>query len=152
MQAWITQHRAVLWLIIPGYPIALFLGVAAIISYIGGWSALAKQFRLQSPFNGVRWTMQSGHMRGIAGYNHCLTVGCNPEGLYMAMTPMFRFRHPPLLVPWHEINVSRRKIIFWDYVRFGLGRELNIPFFVRPKLAQNLRLVAGDHWPTELVT
>jgi hypothetical protein len=152
MQAWITQHPAVLWLIIPGYPIALFLGVAAIISCIGGWSALAKQFRLQSPFNGVRWTMQSGHMRGIAGYNHCLTVGCNPEGLYMAMTPMFRFRHPPLLVPWHEINVSRRKIIFWDYVRFGLGRELNIPFFVRPKLAQNLRLVAGDHWPTELVT
>jgi hypothetical protein len=96
--------------------------------------------------------MQSGQMRGIAGYNHCLTVGCNPEGLYMAMTPMFQFRHPPLLVPWHEISVSRRKIIFWDYVRLGLGRELNIPFFVRPKLAQNLRLVAGDRWPTELVT
>lgn len=152
MQTWITQHPAVLWLIIPAYPIALFLGIAALLSYLGGWSALAKQFRLMGVFAGVRWKMQSGHMRGFAGYNNCLTVGCSPEGLYIAMIPLFRFRHPPLLVPWHEIAVSRRKIIFWDYVRLGLGRELDIPFTVRPKLAENLKLAAGDRWPTELVT
>ena len=65
--------------------------------------------------------------------------------------PLFRFRHPPLLVPWNEITISRRRIAFFRVVRFGLGRELDIPLYLRAKLADKVRRGAGKQWPIEPV-
>jgi len=151
MQTWLDQHHCALWIIIPCYAIALWLLVSALISYIGGWTTLAKRFRLRVPFTEERWLGQSGQMRWIAGYGNCLTVGCNHQGLYLAMMPLFRFRHPPLLVPWDEITITRRRIVFFRMVRFGLGRELDIPIYLRARLADRMRRSAGDRWPIEPV-
>lgn len=151
MQNWLDQHHSALWLIIPCYAVALWLLVSAVISYIGGWATLAQQFRLRESFVGERWTGQSGQMRWIAGYGNCLTVGCSPQGLYLGTMPLFRFRHPPLLVPWNEITISRRRIAFFRVVRFGLGRELDIPLYLRAKLADKVRRGAGKQWPIEPV-
>lgn len=151
MQNWLDQHHNALWLIIPCYGLTLWLLVSAIISYVGGWTALAKGFRLKSSFVGERWTGQSGQMRWLSSYGNCLTSGCNPEGLCLATMPLFRFRHPPLLIPWQEIAISRRQILFLHFVRFGLGREADIPLYVAAKLAEKLRRAAGGHWPTDRV-
>ncbi len=62
-------------------------------------------------------------MRWIAGYRNCLTVGCNHEGLYLATMPPFQFRHPPLLIPWDEITVTRRQIVFFQSVRLRDGQN-----------------------------
>jgi hypothetical protein len=142
MQNWLGQHSTALWAIIPCYGVTLWLLVSAIISYVGGWTTLAKRFRLRRPFVGERWNWQSGQMRWIAGYRNCLTVGCNREGLYLATMPLFRFRHPPLLIPWEEIAVGQL-----PPVRLELGREPDIPFYVSLELADSLRQAAGDHWP-----
>jgi hypothetical protein len=131
--------------------LALWLLVSTIISYIGDWTTLAKRFRLQQPFAGTRWTGQSGQMRWIAGYGNCLTVGGCPEGLYLATMPLFMFRHPPLLIPWAEITVMQRRILVFRFVRFGLGRELDIPLYLRAKLAEKVRLSVGGRWPIEQV-
>jgi hypothetical protein len=152
MQNWLDQHHTALWLIFPAYFLTLWLLVSAIISYIGGWMTLAKQFRLKQPFAGTRWTGQSDQMRWIAGYGNCLTVGGCLEGLYLATMPLFRFRHPPLLIPWAEITLMRRRILFFRFVRFGLGRELDVPLYLRAKLAEKVRLAVGDRWPIEPVT
>jgi hypothetical protein len=151
VQHWIDQHPQALWLIFPAHFMAAWFGVSALISYIGGWTTLAKRFRLKRPFTGRRWNWQSGHMRWTASYNGCLIVGCCAEGLYLATMPLFRFRHPPLLIPWTEISVTRRRILFFKYVRFGLGRELDIPLCLRPALADKLRSGIGDRWPIEPV-
>jgi hypothetical protein len=151
MQNWLDQHPTALWLIIPCFALTLWVLVGAVISYIGGWTTLAKHFPLRTPFVGERWKVQSGRMRWIAGYRNCLTVGCCHEGLYLATMPPFQFRHPPLLIPWNEITVSRRQVVFFNSVRLGLGRELDIPLFLRTTLADKLRLAAGDRWPIERV-
>jgi hypothetical protein len=151
MQNWIDQHHTALWIIFPLYFLTLWLLVSAIISYIGGWSALARRFRLIHPFIGTKWTGQSGQMRGIAGYHNCLTLGCNLEGLYLSTMPLFRFRHPPLLIPWNEISISQRQILFFRFVRLSLGRDLDIPLYLRLKLADKVRCAAGDYWPIEAV-
>jgi hypothetical protein len=151
MQNWLDQHETAMWFIFPAYFLSLWLLVSAIISYIGGWTTLAKRFRVKPPFTGTKWTGQSGQMRWIAGYGNCLTVGVSSEGLYFATMPLFRFRHPPLLIPWTEIAVTRRRILFFQFVRFGLGRELDIPLYLRLKLADKLRRTAGDWWPIEQV-
>src|SRR3954466_7384369 len=110
MHSWIDHHQQAFWTIIsPLYFVALWLFVSATISVIGGWTALAKRFRFsKARFTGPSWNGQSGQMRWIAGYHNCLTLGCNAQGLYLAIMPLFRFRHPPLLIPWEEISVSRR--------------------------------------------
>jgi hypothetical protein len=151
MQNWLDQHPGALFVIIPVYFVAIWLLVSVIISYVGGWTTLAKRFKLEEPFAGTRWTWQSAQMRWLTGYNHCLTVGVSPEGLYLATLALFRFRHPPLLIPWNEVIVAYRRILFFRYLRFGLGRELDIPFYVREKLADELRIAAGDRWPIEQV-
>ena len=151
MQNWLDHHHTALWIIVPCYAAALLMLVNAVISYIGGWTTLAKHFRLTTPFIGERWTRQSGQMRWIAGYSNCLTVGSNAQGLYLAVMPPLRFRHPQLLIPWQEIEVSQRRVLFLRYVRFRLGRELDIPLYLRPKLAEKVKRVAGDHWPRESI-
>jgi hypothetical protein len=82
-------------------------------------------------------------MRWLAGYHNCLTIGGSPEGLYLAIMPLFRFRHPPLLIPWAEITVTRRRILLFEVVQFSLGWELDVPLCVRPKLAAKLVHAAG---------
>ncbi len=129
--------------------ISLWLLIGALISFCGGWFSLAKVYRTRSAFNGAKWRMQSGRMRWLANYNNVLTIGANREGLYLASLFLFRFMHPPLLVPWSEIKVRRKKGWVFEYVTFTMGHELAIPLRIRGGLAERLRASAGDCWPVE---
>jgi hypothetical protein len=93
--------------------------------------------------------MQSGQMRWLANYNNVLTLGANQEGLYLASMFLFRFMHPPLLVPWSEISVRSKKGWVFEYVIFTMGHELAIPLRIRVKLAERLRNEAGKSWLVE---
>jgi TIR domain len=128
--------------------VTLWLLVGAIHSYVGGWFSLSKVYRTRVPFNGTKWRGQSGQMRWLANYNN-LTLGANHEGLYLASMPLFRFMHPPLLVPWSEIRVRKSKGWFFEYVTFTMGHEPGIPLRIRAKLAGGLAGVAGSRWPVQ---
>jgi hypothetical protein len=148
MQTWIDQHFPVLF---PVFLIALWCVVTAVVSQVGGWAILARQYRGSSEFMGEKWRMQSAQMRWRMSYNHCLTLGGSETGLYLSIMSPFRFRHPPLLIPWAEISVSRRHRFFLNYVRLSLGHEAGIPLLLRPTIAERLRRAAGNHWPVEKV-
>jgi hypothetical protein len=151
LQHWIDQHPTVFAVIFPIYFFCLWCLVAAIVSHVGGWFSLAKLYRTRVPFNGAKWRMQSGRMRGLTNYNNVLTLGVSPEGLYLATMFFFRFMHPPLLIPWSEIKVGRKKGWVFEYVIFTMGYELAIPLQIRAKLARKLRESAGSYWPVEEV-
>jgi hypothetical protein len=135
--------------IFPIYFISIWLLVAAIVSVVGGWFSLTKLYRARVPFDGTKWRMQSGQMRWLTNYNNVLTLGVSPQGLYLATMFLFRSMHPPLLVPWSEIKVRRKKGWVFEYVIFTLGHELAIPLRIRAKLAAKLRESAGNSWPVE---
>jgi hypothetical protein len=149
LQHWIDQHPSVFAAIFPIYFLSLWLLVGAIISYVGGWLSLSKSYRTRVPFNGAKWGGQSGRMRWLANYNSVLTMGASQQGLYLASIFLFRFMHPPLLVPWSEIKVLRNKGWVFEYVTFTMGRELAIPLRIRGRLAAKLRESAGNCWPVE---
>ena len=149
LQRFIDQHPTLFVAIFPVYFVTLWLVLGTIISYVGGWFSLAKLYRTRLPFNGVTCGMQSGQMRWLANYNNVLTLGASRDGLYLASMFLFRFMHPPLLVPWSAIKVRRSKGWFFEYATFTMGHELAIPLRIRAKLAAQLRDVAGDHWPIE---
>src|SRR5882762_7832932 len=104
-QSWIDQHHSLLPLIIPVYLVLVWLLVGAHVSWIGGWSALSRIYRTQIQFVGAKWTRQSALMRWWMNYNNAMTLGVNPQGLYLATIFLFRFRHPPLLIPLSDIKV-----------------------------------------------
>ena len=145
-QRFVAQHPA-LYAIIS--LVTLWLVVSAIVSYMSGWFALSELYRTRAPFDGAKWRWQSAHMRWLTHYNNVLTLGATQESLYLAVMPLFRFMHPPLLVPWNEIRVRRSKGWFVEYVTFTIGHELAIPLRIRAKLAGRLRDVARSRWPPE---
>jgi hypothetical protein len=149
VQRFIDQHPSFFVAIFPVYFLALWLLVGTIISLVGGWFSLSRIYRTRVPFNGTKWGGQSGQMRWLANYNNVLTLGANQEGLYLTCMFLFRFMHPPLLIPWSEIKVRTKKGWVFDYVIFTMGRELAIPLRIRVKLAERLRNEAGNGWPVE---
>jgi len=149
LQRLIGQQPAAFALIFPIYFFFLWLLVAAMVSFIGGWFSLAKVYRTRVPFHGTKWKMQSGRMRRLANYNNVLTIGVSPQGLYLASMFLFRFMHPPLLVPWSEIKVRRSKGWVFEYVTLIMGRDLAIPLRIRGTLAGKLREAAANSWPVE---
>jgi len=137
-------------------PILALVGIGVLsltaVSRFGGWTALAEQFRCQESFSGPCWNFQCGQFRWLAKYNNCLTVGADPRGLFLWVFPLFRIGHPPLFIPWREISVSRKKVLWVREVRFSLGLGLNIPLTIGENLARKLQSAAGSSWPLEPVS
>ena len=91
-------------------------------------------------------------MRRGTNYNNVLTIGADRTGLYLSTVFFFRIGHPPLFIPWTEISLSgRRKILFVEFVEFKLGREEQIPFLIRAKLADQIRAAAASSWPVQAI-
>jgi hypothetical protein len=149
MQPWILRHP--LAFVVADFLLILliWLLVSFVVSYIGGWFSLARKFRSQAPFTGSKWGGESGMMRGLAHYRNCLVIGASPTGLYLAVFFLFRVAHPPLLIPWNEVTLSRGRKFFMNMVRFQLGREHPIPLSIRESLAGKLKAAAGNAWPIE---
>ena len=97
------------------------------------------------PFTGEKWRMRSGQMRGWTNYNTVLPIGISQEGLYLATLFLFRFMHPPLLVPWSEITVQKSDGWLFKYVTFTIGHELAVPLRIRGSLAVKLREIGRAH-------
>lgn len=144
MQTWVAKYPVLFVLLNISF---VCVAVSVVISYVGGWASLSKSFHFRGKFPGPRWWGQSGQMRWIAGYRNCLVIGASEAGLYLATLPFFPLAHPPLLIPWSEVSYAKKKLLFVPMVRFELGKEAAVPFWVRESVAERLRNVAGTAWP-----
>jgi hypothetical protein len=99
--------------------------VVASISFIGGWHALAKRFRAEEKIfriaesdDGKRFrcaSMTMGPRYFPTNYGNCLTIRVSREGIRIKVWPMFRIFHPPLLIPWPDIeSCEREKLLFFS--------------------------------------
>src|ERR1700674_2780329 len=148
MQTYLNNHPTAIAFIFPVFFVALWCTILFLISQASGWAALARRFGLTSTFTGQTWAWKRARMRWGTNYKNCLTIGCDPMGLYLSVMVLFRLFHPPLLLPWQEVSLRRhRKILFFKYVELSLGREEQIPLLIRENLADELRQAAGSSWP-----
>ena len=89
------------------------LAVIGILSAIGGWPRLARQFRAPENFqSGQLFRWQSAQV-GIVSSNNILKVRVAEEGLHLSLPWLFSFMHPPLLIPWTEIKAARQRKLFF---------------------------------------
>lgn len=102
------------WLI-PLFPVffaGFWMFVTGVLSAAGGWHGLAERFR--EPPNppsatARRFRMASADLVNGAfplpvSYSGCLIVDLGDAGIHLRPWLPFRFAHPPLLIPWAQVE------------------------------------------------
>jgi hypothetical protein len=124
----------ILLLFVAIFPI-FWCAILLIISWTGGWRALAKKYSAVGEPEGKRFLFQSVKL-GYSNYGSCLTIIVSREGLYLRVFPIFRCGHPPLLIPWSEFSGVRefKMLRFWSMVEMRIGTPaiatLTLPLYV----------------------
>lgn len=115
-------------LIVPGF-LAFFAGfwclVGVGLAQMSGWATLARLYKAMGHAPGPRSPMQSGALNGVA-FGSALTVGVSEQGLFLAVFPLFRAGHPPLLIPWSQMSDFELEKRLWATVhttRIRAGSE-----------------------------
>jgi hypothetical protein len=89
--------------------VALWLLATGLASVLGGWHAIAERYAAPDAFEatGQRMRFRTILFRRLpwlpARYRGCVTISLTPGALHIAVPSVFRFRHPPLLIPWTAI-------------------------------------------------
>ena len=121
-----------------------WIALSILIAQLSGWARLARHYRDDAPLDGVRFRFQSAGMRYGTNYSGCLTVGVNRKGFYLAVWFLFRFGHPPLVVPWRDITMTEHKRFFIQQVVLRFDRCPNIPFIISKSLVDRITKARGD--------
>ena len=119
----------------PSYaPVLLVLGIAGfwiavcfIISVASGWFALSQQFTRQSePCGEIRTVgplFFTVYMRFWGHYSSVIRATATRDGLYLSVLFPFRAGHPPLAIPWEEIELGTATF-FWRKRPLVTGKYL----------------------------
>ena len=95
--------------------------VTGLLASISGWPSLADTFPAgeRPDVNALR---RSVLKIGRIGENNVTTLRPTAQGLYMSVNPLFRFRRPPVLVPWNRIEpVSSHRMLWQRSTTLDLG-------------------------------
>lgn len=115
----------------------IWFGLLHLLARIGGWSRLARHYRTFESFAGEAIRFQFGYV-GYVRYKGALTFGADAKGLYLAMFALLRPGHPPLVVPWGQLEAER---IGKDRVALRFKQVPGVVLKITRRLAQ--RVLAG---------
>ena len=104
----------------------LLAGALFVLSRIGGWHALAREFPASENkgMDGRRHRWCSVRFSLLVNYNNCLTVIVGEDGMYMRTNIFMRLAHPPILIPRGAIrNHSAGSTVLFSSTRLELDRE-----------------------------
>ena len=119
--------------------IIIWMVVCKLISTVGGWKILSRDYRANSAFDGKKmWFKSIGLRRGVS-YNNCITAGADKYGLYLAVLPIFRVGHPPLFIPWADISTEAgTRRFFGEFVKFTFTKQPEVAVILSKKLAARI--------------
>ncbi len=86
--------------------VVVWCGIIALLSFKGGWHALAKLYPAQSQTPGESFwftSMALGVGRAPVTYSNVLFIDLSPEGIGISILLPFRIFHPRLLIPWMAV-------------------------------------------------
>ncbi len=89
--------------------------IMALLSFKGGWHALAKLYPAQSQTPGESFwftSMALGVGRAPVTYSNVLFIDLSPEGIGISILLPFRIFHPRLLIPWMAVDDCKSEK-FW---------------------------------------
>ncbi len=105
--------------------IAGWIGISAVISILGGWFWLAKQFPLTNESGVVidSFTWKSLNLNYLAGYRSCVNIKITDNGLILKTSLLFSFLHSPIFIPWNVISDLTYKKGLFQRAIFQVGKS-----------------------------
>lgn len=140
------QPPTFLLVLFPFFFAGMWLLVSALLAEFSGWSSLARRYPGGPRPDGQRIHGAVMGM-GAVGENNVTVMIPTADGLYLYASPLFRFRHPPVMVPWRDIrDGGERGKLWWRNVALELGSEVTIRIRPRahPALAPYLALAPAN--------
>ena len=122
--------------------IIMWVPLLLLASRTSGWSRLAGYYQFHSEFVGQKWRPRFRYVYlGSGRYGNTLTIGANYHGLYLAMSSLFEFGHPSLLIPWKDITTAEHKGLIFSYLDFTFALEPTVKLRVPRKLGDEILAV-----------
>jgi hypothetical protein len=123
--------------------VCVWFAICIVAAWVGGWARLAQSYRAAYRPEGRKFRMQSVGF-DWANYGNCVTILVSRDGLYLAVWPLFRFSHPPLLLPWSALQVLAVHDRWW---RRDVTVAVGTPPLVRLRLPLHVVDAAKDLLP-----
>jgi hypothetical protein len=118
--------------------VGTWIGIGFLLSWIGGWQALAERYRATQPFVGERFWMRSAGMRWGVAYRNIVNLGADSVGVFLSVFPLFRAGHPPLFIPWSDISSSKERRWLLDGVRLRFREVPGVSLLITTELAARI--------------
>lgn len=81
-----------------------WLGMMKFLARKSGWTELARRFRSQGESPGKRPTLGSVGSSREVDYNGGIKIGVSDSALNLSCLLLMRAFHPPLAIPWSQID------------------------------------------------
>jgi hypothetical protein len=113
-------------------------------SWQSGWKLLSIRFRTESEFLGE---VKRGRypfdlcLRNWFDYTNIVWVAPEEDALYLSVVFPFRIGHPPLRIPWAEIDFSRTNLLWRRYLVLYLGQTERIPMRISEHMARSVGIL-----------
>ena len=121
-----------------------------ILSHFSGWWEISGRYPSR-PFKiKEKWYMRSMWMGSLFTYENCVTVKATDQGLCLSLIIIFRIGHPPFLIPWEEIHITKYKGWFTTFAKLTLRQVPHIPLYIRKDLALEINDHIQEDWETPL--
>jgi hypothetical protein len=151
LQHWVDLHPVGFMIGFIAYFCALWTVVCIVISLLSGWQSLSRRYHTENNSSTtINWG--SGSFRYIVGYHNVLRMRSDADGLYLSVMKLFRLGHPPLLIPWSEIEVLQEgRFLFLRWRTFRLDRTKQIPLTLQGKVVDKILAANGAKNLKEIV-
>ncbi len=124
--------------------IGIWVLVIGLVSLLSGWSRLAQHYRDFDNYQGKKLHGKFGNF-GWTSYGGVLILGANMQGLYLSVDILFRVFHPPLFIPWSDIQTEERDGIFTSFTMLSFSQAPDVTVTISSKLmAQVQALKTGN--------
>ena len=139
-----------------GFFVTLWLGVVALIAAVGGWRELARDYPdagvaagTAVKYRGASIGFGSGPI-SLGSYRNAVTVTIAATGFELRTMALFRFRHPPIAVPWDAVRQYQEGTTFgqgWVNLEIANGQRLRVFGRAATALASALAAAAPSSKP-----
>lgn len=128
------------------FVVFVWMSACFLIGVFSGWHALSGRFRAQSePYGGNARSagpfFYTIYMRFWGHYSSSVRITAGGDGLYLSVLFLFRAGHPPLRIPWEEIQFGRTRFFWRRYIVLTLGAQERIPLRISERMARKLEIL-----------
>lgn len=125
--------------------VPFWCAICFLVSLITGWFSLGRRFKREAgPYGETKTAgplLYTVYMRFWSHYSSVVRLTSGSDALYASVIFPFRIGHPPLRIPWNEIQTGTKRYFFRNYIVLMLGNEEKIPMRISERMARKLGIL-----------